>query len=204
VDKRTHQTNLNRLKAAAELGHYLSPNRPPIIQTILGGKPNQWEQVKHQMADHLVSWAQVANETKTVVAIKPHVSNAMQTPDRALWLLGQIKTKWIKLVYDYSHYALLGLGLAETIGKLVPKAVFIQVKDSKGDANHPQFLLPGDGGIDYVQYLKLVCAAGYHGFISVEVSSQIHKKPDYDPIVAAKRCYRHLSCAFEEAGIRRS
>jgi inosose dehydratase len=203
VDKRTHQINLDRLKAAAELGHYLSSTHPPIVQTILGGKPDQWEQVKHKMADCLLSWAQVAKETKTVVAIKPHVSHALHTPDGALWLLEQIKTRWIKVVYDYSHYALLGLDMAETISKLIPKAAFVQAKDSKGDARHPQFLLPGDGRVDYVKYLKLIYAAGYRGFIAVEVSSQIHSKPDYDPIAAAGRCYRHLEDAFEKAGIRR-
>ena len=44
-------TNLERLKRAVALGNELFPARPPIVETILGGKNAQWEQVKGQMAD---------------------------------------------------------------------------------------------------------------------------------------------------------
>jgi len=204
ADERTCRTNLERLKAAAELGHALSPGQRPIIQTILGGKPDQWEEVRQEMANQLGAWGQVAAETDAVIAIKPHVGNALHTPEGALWLLEQVGNNRIKLVYDYSHYGLQGLDLAESIQKLVPKTAFIQVKDSQGDAQRPQFLLPGDGRMNYVAYLRLVRAAGYSGFVSVEVSSQIHGKKPYDPVAAATRCYRHLSAAFQDAGICRS
>jgi inosose dehydratase len=198
-----HKANLERLKAAAELGHALSPRTPPLIETILGGKPAQWEQVKEKLAERLRAWAAVAATAKTIIAIKPHVGNALHTPEGALWLLKQVNSPSIRLAYDHSHYALRGLKLADTASALLPSSVFIHVKDAKGKPEKFEFLLPGDGDTDYADYLQRVKAAGYRGAIVVEVSGQIFNKAGYDPIAAARKCYANLTPAFQKAGVRR-
>lgn len=203
IDDNTHRANLDRLKSAAELGHALSPDKPPVIETIVGGKSREWQQVKRQMADRLASWAKVAAETQTVIAVKPHVGGALHTPEGARWLLAQVKSPWIRAVYDYSHYALIGLDLAKTIDTIADRCVMVHVKDAKRVNGKPRFLLPGDGDVDYVRYLRLLVGAGFSGPVIVEVSGQIHGRPDYDPVAAAKRCYAHLDRAFRQAGIKR-
>jgi sugar phosphate isomerase/epimerase len=203
VDDQRHQSNLLRLQAAGKLGHQLSPEKPPVIETILGGRPADWDKIKMQMAKRLQDWAKVAMATRTVIAIKAHVGGAMHLPEHPVWLMNRVNSPWIKCAYDYSHFELRDVDMAASVKTLVPHSVFIHVKDSRGDASNVQFMLPGDGDIDYVQLLKLITNSGYRGDILVEVSGQIHSKPGYDPLVAAKHCYTNLAPAFEKAGILR-
>jgi inosose dehydratase len=199
-----HRSNLERLRAAAELGQVLAPKAVPVIETILGGKPAQWDTVKERMVERLRDWAEVAAASRTVIAIKPHVGNALHTPDGARWLLQQVKSEWIKLAFDYSHFALRNLTLAQTVPVLAPLSAFVHVKDSKGIADKFTFLLPGEGSVDYDEYFKLLRTAGYRGPIVVEVSAQISNKAGYDPVAAAQKSYARLAPALQKAGLRRS
>jgi len=191
-----HESHLERLRLAAALGHELSPDKPPVIETVLGGKPVDWDNVKDKLGDRLKSWATVAEKAKTIIAIKPHVAGAMHTPEAALWLLKQVNSRWIKLVYDHSHYALRGLKQADTIKALAAETVFLHVKDGQGTADKFEFLLPGDGKADWVEHFKLLSKAGYKGPVVVEVSGQIFNRKDYDAEKAARQCYKVLSDAL--------
>jgi sugar phosphate isomerase/epimerase len=190
------RANLERLKAAAAIAHEVSPGPPAVIETILGGRPGEWEEKKQAMSEELHVWAETLAPLKTVVAIKPHVSGAMNLPDRALWMVNQVASPWVKLVYDYSHYELHSLDLKETMRQLVRQSVFVHIKDSEGDAAKFKFLLPGDGRMDYKAYVQALTAAGYNGAVVVEVSAQISGQPGYDPVYAAKHCYEKVAPAF--------
>lgn len=191
-----HRSNLDRLRAAADLGHALSPDAPPPVETILGGKPADWEAVKDRLADRLGAWAEVGKATKTVIAVKPHVANALHTPDGAAWLLKRVNSPWLRLAFDYSHFVLRGVALADAISALVPLAAFVHVKDAKGTPAKFEFLLPGEHGTDYAGYAKRLAAANYRGPVVVEVSGMISNKPGYDPAAAARTSYANLAPAF--------
>jgi inosose dehydratase len=197
-----HRANLDRLKAAAELGQALAPQAPPVIETILGGKPAQWDQVKEQLAGRLRAWAEVAAAARTVIAVKPHVGNALHTPEGAAWLLKQVDSPWLRLAFDYSHFTLRGLPLRQTLTALVPHTAFVHVKDARGNADKFEFLLPGEGGVDYPAYFREARALRYRGPVVVEVSGQISNRPDYDPVAAARRSYTNLAPALRQAGLR--
>lgn len=205
VDDARHRENLARLEAAAELSRELVPDGPRVIETICGGQPEAWERLRPQMESRLSDWARVAERTRTVVAIKPHVAGAMHRPEHAVALVRAIDSPWVRATYDFSHYELRGLDLAETLATLLPFTAFIHVKDSQGEAGPGKFrfLLPGDGRIDYVRYLTLLRERGYRGDVVVEVSGQIHNQPGYDPRQAARRSYDNLAPAFERARLRR-
>jgi len=82
---------------------------------------------------------------------------------------------------------------------MVNDAVFIHIKDTKGKAGNFQFLLPGDGNIDYRKYLDIIRKSAYRSDLVVEVSGQIHGKPGYDPIQAAKHSYKNMAPIMKES-----
>ncbi|HEV7403752.1 MAG TPA: sugar phosphate isomerase/epimerase [Chthoniobacteraceae bacterium] len=188
-----HADNVARIVAAGKLAHELDAEKPPLIETVLGGKPAEWEALKEKMAERLRGWAQAAEEAKTTVALKAHVGSAVNSPERLLWLLEQVKSPAIVVGYDYSHFELAGLKLDETLRSLLPQTRFIHVKDTTGDSAKFQFLLPGQGRTDYGAYFALLREHGYRGPIVVEVSAQVFNKPGYDPVQAARESYAALA-----------
>ncbi len=193
VDDKAHAANLERIKAAAQLAHDLAPDRPPILESVLGGKPDEWETLKDRMAERVRSWAETAAANKLVVCLKPHVSSAVNSPERLLWLHRQAASPWIKLCYDYSHFQLAGLGLEESLKPLIAETRFIHLKDVAGDAKKFQFLLPGDGTTDYARLAALLDQFQWTGPVVVEVSAQVFNLPGYDPVTAAKKCHAALA-----------
>ncbi|HEY1048334.1 MAG TPA: sugar phosphate isomerase/epimerase [Prosthecobacter sp.] len=200
ADDKAHALALQSIKDAAQVARDLNAANPPIIETVCGGKPATWEQQKAGMAERLQSWAEVAEKEKTTIAIKAHVGSAVNSPERLLWLLDQVKSPAIQITYDYSHFELQGIGMEESMKLLLPRTKFIHVKDAQGDPAKFQFLLPGEGRTDYAKYFTALKQHGYSGPVVVEVSGQIFNKPGYDPVAAAKKCHTVLSGAAAKVG----
>jgi sugar phosphate isomerase/epimerase len=206
-----HRANLDRLKRACEVMHDLTGDgaqeqaaHAVPIETILGGKPGQFDEVKEQFVERLAEWAQVLKDAKVKLAIKAHVTNATQRPEQLVWLLEKIASPWLVAAYDYSHFELQELKMAETMAALLPRAAFIHVKDTERAVGKKGFLLPGEGATDYGEYFGLVKASSYQGDVVVEVSGQVFGKAGYDPLAAARQCYNHLAPAMQRAGIQRA
>lgn len=197
-----HAANLERWKQVFQLARDLAPETPPVVETVLGGKPEQWPTLRTQMVDALGDWERVARAAKVVLAIKPHAFGALHRPDHAAWLVEQINSPWIKAVFDYSHYERQQLSLADCLKALLPHTVFVHIKDNHLVDGKLEFALPGEGTLDYVDYFQRLRAGGYRGAVVVEVSAQVSGKPGYDPATAAARCYAKLHPAFEQAGTR--
>ncbi len=202
VSEADHGRTLDRIRAAAGLAHDIEPKRPPILQTVLGGKPNEWEQVKDKMASRLADWARVAREHHIPLAVKSHIGSASNTPEKLIWLLDQVKNPSLTAIYDYGHFQLLELDLKATLATLLPRSSFVTVKDGRMVNGNPQFLLPGDGTIDYRQYFSILKKQRYRGWVLVEISRQLQMLPGYDPIAAARRSYGYLAPLLSEAGLR--
>lgn len=203
TDDRQQAAHLDRLKRALEMSRELCPDRPPLVETILGSRPDHWSMVKARAVERLADWAKAAADARVVVAIKAHVGGALHLPTDAAWLVAQVASPWLKAAFDYSHFQLRGISLAEAAAVLMPHSVFIHVKDGRGTAERFEFLLPGEGTIRYVDLLKLAARQQYRGDIVVEVSGQIHSRAGYDPAAAARKSYLALAPAWEEAGIMR-
>ncbi|MDP6445292.1 MAG: sugar phosphate isomerase/epimerase [Pirellulaceae bacterium] len=201
-DQAHRRQSLVRLERAAEVGQRLGVARP-VIETILGGRPQNWKRDQAPMAKELEAWAKSAEKHRYAVAIKAHVGGAMHLPEHPVALAEKIGSPSLRCAYDFSHFQLRNVDLIESLRTLLRYSIFIHVKDARGDAKRVQFLLPGQGTIDYHKYLTFVNRRKYRGDMVVEVSGQIHSKPGYDPIAAATDSYRSLAKSFADAGIRR-
>jgi len=144
-----------------------------------------------------------AAERGVTIAVEPHVANALDTPDRVLWLIDQLEKPNLKITFDISHFNVQGIPIEESVEKLAPVSAFTHIKDERGVAPNHEFLIPGEGEFDYVRYLKAMARAGYTRDVCVEISLMVQRRPDYDPRRAAEQTYRVVSAAFEQAGIRR-
>jgi inosose dehydratase len=148
------------------------------------------------MADELATWGRRAEELKITVAIKAHSKTAMCRPERVLWLADQVTSPRVKLVYDFSHYAAFGLDMRKTMEQILPRTVFVHIKDTIGVAPNHHFVLPGDGPVDFKAYAKNLIELGYRGAVVVEVSVDVFDQPGYDPVKAAEHVWQRVSPAF--------
>ncbi|MDA1049502.1 MAG: TIM barrel protein [Planctomycetota bacterium] len=202
-EKAEHEAGLARLREVARLGHDLSPTSPPLIQTVLGG--GTWDEQKNMLRDRLGDWAKLAAETRTVIAIKPHRGGGMSTPTEAAWLIQQLDdTPWIRMVYDYSHYAFRDMSVEDTVETALPYTAHIAIKDTIETDKGFRFVLPGgSNSFDYADLFKRFYAGGYRADICCEVSGMVSNQNEYDPTAAAKECYATIAPQFERAGVPR-
>jgi sugar phosphate isomerase/epimerase len=191
------------IQRAAELAHQLDDGAPPLLQTVLGGKPENWENTQAEMAERLHAWASIADRAGITMAVKAHVSSAVNTPERLLWLHKKVNHPRLTLAYDFSHFDAAGLSLETTLRSIAPAMRFIHVKDVARGEKPARFLLPGEGSTDYAGYFRLLEELNYRGPVVVEVSSQIFSKQGYDPVGAAEKSYAVLAKAMAEKNHRR-
>jgi sugar phosphate isomerase/epimerase len=203
TDDAQHKADLQRLRRVTELARDLAPDRPPLVQTVLGN--GTWQEKKNLFRDRLGEWLAIFGEAKVVLAIKPHRGGALSRPEEAVWLIRQLQgPALLRLVYDYSHYAFRDLPLEETVRTLLPFTAHVAVKDAVQKGGRVEFVLPGgSGSFDYARLLRLLYGGGYRGDVCCEVSSMVSSQPGYDPLQAAKTCHRNMARAFEKANVPR-
>lgn len=203
-----HHGNLERIRRDAQFGHDVNAGVggvTPCIQTTLGSKSKDWDAKKGLAAERLADWAKVGKEMNLVVSFKGENLNLNDSSQRTLWLVQQVNSPWLRVLYDYSHYQAGGETLADSLNRLFPYTVMISIKDGKNYTDKPGFerLLPGDGSIDYVDYYHRLLQLGYRGSTVVEISHQISSRPGYDPVYAIKHSYANIAPIMAKAGVPR-
>ena len=203
-DPDTAALHWSRLTAAVDLAiDWAQDGQPPAVDTTVGGTPEQWDELKPLMIERVGALVRYGEQRGVVIAIEPHVGSMLDTPDRVLELLDAIPSPYLKLNFDISHFNVMGIPIAESVAALAAHTVHTHVKDERGVVPDYQFLIPGEGEFDYVEYLQAMREHGYTGFITAEISIMVQRRPAYDPLAAAEQTYRTLARAFEQAGIER-
>ncbi len=180
------------IPSGGDLARMLDEKNPPPLVTVLGGKEEQWEQLKNVFAARLLGWAKAAEKSGAIIAVKAHYGQAVNTPEKLQWLLKRVGHERIVLSYDYSHYLAEGIGLETSLQQLASATRHIHVKDVAPGEKPVRFILPGEGGIDYVRYFRILDKLGHVGPVTVEVSAHVHNRTDYHPIRAAEKSYLAL------------
>lgn len=205
-DEAKHQEQLADLYYLIQLGHDLSPEKAPVIQTVLGGKI--WDESRELFRDRIANWVQVAGDQRGFLSIKPHRSHAMSVPAEANWLIEQLGSPdRLGMTYDYSHYAFHEplLTIEETVAASLPHTNYVAVKDAVLSDGAVRFALAGASkSWDHADVISALYDGGYRGEFCCEVSSQIWKSdPEYDPVKATKLCFENMVAAFDRAGVAR-
>lgn len=204
-DPAAHAARTEELKRLAGLARDLVPDRPPLIQTVLGGK--EWEKEKGLFRDRLADWVEVCASHRLPLAIKPHREQAMSRPSEAIWLIEQLgRPAGLRLVYDPSHFVFRDpeLTLQATLEEAAPWTAYVALKDAVKEGAKVRFDLPGATGTpDHAAVIRSLHALGYRGTYCAEISSQVSKGPGYQAETAIRLCHRHLAEAFERAGVAR-
>ncbi len=194
--------NVARLRRSIDLAVDLAgPEGPPAIVLMGYGHPETYEVDRERLVPIFQELAEYGRGRGVTLALELHVGQAIDRPERALWLLEHVDHRHFKLNLDTSHLDVMGYSIADSVRPLVAHAVHTHVKDQRGRVPSYEFLTPGDGDYDYVTYLKEMAAGGYRGFITAEISLMVQRKPGYDPVATARQSYATLARAFVEAGL---
>ena len=189
------------LDLAAEL--QLPGDPPMIVTTTSGGAPGDWDASRSQLVDDLGALTLHAERAGVAVGIEPHVGTALRRPEHALWVVEQVDSPALTIHFDISHFNVQGMDMDAVVARLAPHSRHTHVKDERGIAPDHEFLIPGEGEMDYPRYLRAMDRAGYAGHIVVEISLMVQRRPGYDPLAAAAISYEVLSRAFADAGVSR-
>ena len=128
VDGEAHRNNLDRLKRAMQLAHDIAPDQMPLLETVLGGSPDKWPMLKEKFLERLRDWGRVAVENDSIIAIKAHIAGALHLPQDAADVVKAIDSKGIQLTYDFSHFQLRDVPLADSWQAMAERTRFVHVK----------------------------------------------------------------------------
>ena len=196
AEEAVHRSNLEALRAMCALAHDVTSDEAPVITSTVGGQSAKWDEQKELLAERVGEWGSVIAEEGCQFAAEPHVGGGLDRVERVLWLLDRVDVPGLGLNFDISHFAIQGHDMEATVAALAPHAIHTHVKDGRMVDGKVQFLLPGEGDFDYVAYLRAMKAAGWDGFITVEITGQIWNQEGYDPWPGAEFSYRTLAEAF--------
>ena len=208
VDAGTWATNRRTLEGYLDFAADMQgPERRLYMSTTsglpAGAKPEAaWEGSRNLLVDRFGELAAYAAKRGVTQHLEPHALTAARRVEDVLWLLDQVRSDALRISLDISHFEVQGLDYRDVVSRLAKVTGGVEVKDGRGVYPNFEWLIPGEGEMDYPGFLRALADTGYTGGVAVEVSKLRQVKAGYDPLAAAEQSYRVLADAFEKAGVR--
>src|SRR6266852_5551718 len=196
------QANLDRIRAGLDLAADLAgPAGPPPLVSMGYGTPETYDVDRDALAERFAGLARHAATTGGVLALEPHVGQAMDQPEKIVALMQAVDSPNFRLNLDNSHFEVMGRDMDEYLPLLVPYAVHTDLKDQRGRSPAHEFLVPGEGDFEYARYLRALHSAGYDRYLTVEISVMVQRRAGYDPAEVATRPFRTVFDAARSANV---
>jgi len=198
-----HKETLLLIRQVIQLGRDLDIGSCPVISMGIGGRSALWEEQRTQLLGLLEDYAKITADEGIILALEPHANAAVDRTARAIWLMETLDNPSIRLHFDIVHFFLAGEKIEDTVPALVPYTAHTHVTDARIKDNGFELLLLGQGELDSVGYVRAMHQAGWTDFITLEVSTMVWSREDYEPFEAAAFSYATLNNAFKQAGVPR-
>ena len=206
-----YSRNICQLKKGIDFASKLAQDdEPPPVSVGLTGifgidinfkaqrEPDLWESKKHCFAECISALTDYAEKSEVIVAIKPDTL-IMNTSDKVLELLKLVGSSHLKVNFRPNGFG------EKAVSALIPVSVHAHVYDvfRSSYTSLPRMSTNTDSEhiFESADFLKIMHAHGYDGFLTATVSSLVCCQQDYDPLPAAKFAYEHLSCTVVESGV---
>jgi len=138
---------------------------------------NGWELLKESLSK-LIKYAQQYDITLLLEPVHKMESDLVVTVNDALKIIREVGSSNMGVLLDTGHCAVNKEALADCIKKITAsKCIFhIHLDDNNGDMD--EHLIPGEGKIDFIPFLKELKKINYQGFLTIELGFQYTIDPD--------------------------
>jgi sugar phosphate isomerase/epimerase len=103
----------------------------PTLNTGIAGRSGDLEARQQQVLERLGTLTEYARKRGVVICIEPHVGGAVDTVERAEWLVRTMASPYCRLDFDVSHFEVQAVPYTESVPRLAPLAGAAEIKDQR-------------------------------------------------------------------------
>lgn len=141
--------------------------------------PQSCEEAWSNLKNSLGELALYAEKKDIILALEPAhpmETDLVQTSDDALRIIKEVGKDNLKILLDIGHVNVNKEPFCDSVRKLKDCLALIHFDDNRG--MYDEHLMPGDGAINFIPFLKELKAINYDGYITLELSYNYTTSPD--------------------------